>query len=85
MHLHQQDHVPKVIFFFEPRVGCGKHWQIGVGFTGHTRLWEKDGEQELIIWVDANFTNMLKARQRRSFDFCKNGFFSRYILAQRIR
>lgn len=71
---------PKGIFFFEPRVGCGKHWQIGVGFTGHSRLWEKDGEQELIIWVDANFTNMLKARQHRSFDFCKNGFFSRYIL-----
>jgi len=71
---------PNGEFFFEPRVGCGKHWQIGVGFTGHTRLWEKDGEQELSMYVDANFTNMLKARQRRSFDFCKNGFFSRYIL-----
>ena len=32
------------------------------------------------MWVDANFTNMLKTRQRRSFDFCPNGFFSRYIL-----
>lgn len=73
---------PKGKFFFEPRVGCGKHWQIGVGFTGHTRLWEKDNEQELIMWVDVNFTNMLKARQRRSFDLCKNGFFSRYILAK---
>ncbi|HLW73344.1 MAG TPA: hypothetical protein VKR54_04830 [Candidatus Babeliales bacterium] len=73
---------PKGEFFFEPRVGCGKHWQIGVGFTGHTRLWEKDGQQELIMWVDANFTNMLKARQRRSFDFCQNGFFSRYILVK---
>lgn len=71
---------PKGVFFFEPRVGCGKHWQVGVGFTGHTRLWEKDGEQELIMWVDVNFTNMRAARQRRSFDFCKNGFFSRYIL-----
>ncbi|HLJ31523.1 MAG TPA: hypothetical protein VKU36_03745 [Candidatus Babeliales bacterium] len=71
---------PKGIFFFEPRVGCGKHWQVGVGFTGHTRLWEKDGEQELIMWVDVNFTNMRKAWQHRSFDFCKNGFFSRYIL-----
>ena len=73
---------PKGEFFFEPRVGCGKHWQIGVGFTGHTRLWEKDGEQELSMFVDANFTNMLKARQRRSFDLCKNGFFSRYILVK---
>ena len=71
---------PKGKFFFEPRVGCGKHWQIGVGFTGHGRLWEKDGEQELCIYVDTNFTSMLKARQTRSFDFCLNGFFSRYIL-----
>jgi len=73
---------PKGEFFFEPRVGCGKNWRIGLGFTGHTRLWEKDGEQELAMWVEANFTNMLKARQTRSFDLCKNGFFSRYILAK---
>ena len=73
---------PKGIYFFEPRVGCGKNWRIGVGFTGHTRIWEKDGEQELGIYVDANFTSMLNAKQTRSFDFCKNGFFSRYILAK---
>jgi hypothetical protein len=79
---------PKGEFFFEPRVGCGKHWQIGVGFTGHTRLWEKDGEQELGMYVDVNFTNMLKARQHRSFDFTKKcpntGFFSRYILLKQF-
>lgn len=73
---------PKGTFFFEPRVGCGKNWRIGFGFTGHTQLWEKDNEQELAMWVEANFTTMLKARQTRSFDFCKNGFFSRYILAK---
>ena len=73
---------PKGTFFFEPRVGCGKNWRIGFGFTGHTRLWEKDGEQELAMWVEANFTSMLKSHQIRSFDLCKNGFFSRYILAK---
>lgn len=73
---------PKGTFFFEPRVGCGKNWQVGIGFTGHTRLWEKDGEQELAMYVDANFINLIKARQTRSFDFTKNGFFSRYILAK---
>ncbi len=73
---------PKGKYFFEPRIGCGKNWRIGFGFTGHTRIWEKDGEQELAIWVEANFTNMLKAHQTRSFDLCKNGFFSRYILAK---
>jgi hypothetical protein len=73
---------PDGVFFFEPRVGCGKNWRIGFGFTGHTRLWEKDGEQELAMWVEANFTNMLKSRQVRSFDLCNNGFFSRYMLAK---
>ena len=73
---------PKGIFLFEPRVGCGKNWQVGIGFTGHTRLWEKDGEQELAMYVDCNFINLVKARQRRSFDFKRNGFFSRYILAK---
>jgi hypothetical protein len=73
---------PKGEFFFEPRVGCGKNWQVGVGFTGHTRLWEKDGEQELAMYVDCNFITLVKARQRRSFDFKENGFFSRYILAK---
>src|SRR4030095_268783 len=73
---------PKGIFFFEPRVGCGKNWQVGIGFTGHTRLWEKDEEQELSMYVDCNFINLIKAHQHRSFDFKKNGFFSRYILAK---
>jgi hypothetical protein len=73
---------PNGIFFFEPRIGCGKNWRPGFGFTGHTRLWEKDGEQELIMWVDVNFTTILKSHQTRSFDLCKNGFFSRYILAK---
>lgn len=73
---------PKGKYFFEPRIGCGKNWRIGFGLTGHTRLWEKDGEQELAMWVEANFTNMLKAHQVRSFDLCPNGFFSRYILAK---
>lgn len=73
---------PQGVFFFEPRIGCGKNWRLGFGFTGHTRLWEKDGEQELAMWVEANFTSMLKSHQTRSFDLCKNGFFSRYILAK---
>lgn len=73
---------PKGEFFFEPRVGCGKNWQVGIGFTGHTRVWEKDEEQELGMYLDVNFINLVKTHQRRSFDFKKNGFFSRYILAK---
>ena len=76
-------------FFFEPRVGNGKLWQAGLGFTGHVRVWEKDGDQELGFYVDVNFTHQCKGKEIRSFDFKKigtqelqTGFFSRYILAK---
>jgi hypothetical protein len=67
-------------YFFEPRVGNGKLWQVGIGFTGHTRVWEKDDNQELGFFVDVNMTHLCNGTQHRSFDFCKNGFYSRYIL-----
>lgn len=68
------------IYFFEPRVGFGKNWQLGVGFTGQILAWEKDTEQQLYFFLDLNLTHYFKARQRRSFDFKENGFLSRYIL-----
>ncbi len=71
---------PKSIYLFEPLVGNGKHWEFGIGFAGRVLIWEKDGEQEFSLFADANFTHLFKARQTRSFDFCSNGFGSRYIL-----
>ena len=67
-------------FFFEPIVGNGKHWELGVGFTGHVITWEKGIDQNLSVYTDLNITYMFSARQRRSFDFKKNGFGSRYLL-----
>ncbi len=67
-------------YFFEPRVGNGKLWEVGLGLTSHVRIWEKDAEQELGFFFDVNFTHFCKGTERRSFDFTKNGFFSRYIL-----
>ncbi len=71
---------PKSDFLFEPLVGNGKHWELGLGFAGRVLIWEKDGEQELSFFADANFTHLFRSRQTRSFDFCSNGFGSRYIL-----
>src|SRR5436190_1215811 len=31
-------------YFFEPRVGNGKLWEVGLGFTGHVQIWEKNAE-----------------------------------------
>lgn len=71
---------PNGKFLFEPIVGNGKHWELGVGFNGGLLLWEKDGEQELNLFGVTNLTYMFNARQCRSFDFKCNGFGSRWIL-----
>jgi hypothetical protein len=57
-------------FLFEPVIGNGKHAELGVGFTGHVLIWEKDGEQELSFFADVNLTHQFKSHQCRSFDFC---------------
>lgn len=73
---------PDCEFLFEPVIGNGKHWEFGLGFEGRVLVWEKDGNQELNVFGNLNFTHLFKSRQRRSFDFCQNGngFGSRYIL-----
>ena len=65
---------------FEPIIGNGRHWEIGAGFVGQVLIWEKDTDQTLYFHADANFTHLMYATQRRSFDFACNGFLSRYIL-----
>lgn len=71
---------PDSTFLFEPIIGNGNHWELGIGVAGRSLLWEKDGEQELSLFIDLNFAHLFKTCQRRSFDFCENGFGSRYIL-----
>ncbi|EKD48809.1 MAG: hypothetical protein ACD_64C00122G0002 [uncultured bacterium] len=71
---------PNSKYFFEPIIGNGKHWELGGGFSGKVLLWEADGLQELSLFADVNLTHLFKTRQTRSFDFCNNGFGSRFIL-----
>ncbi len=71
---------PNSRFFFEPIIGNGKHWEFGAGFSGRVLLWEADGRQELSLFADANLTHLFKTCQTRSFDFCANGFGSRFML-----
>lgn len=81
----------KAIYLFEPFIGNGHHAELGVGFTGHLMLWEKDGQQNVGIYTDANITHLFNSRQRRSFDLINpsdpenlnfQGFGTRYILAK---
>lgn len=81
----------KAIFLFEPILGNGHHPELGIGFTGHALVWEKDGQQTVEIWTDINLTHLFNSRQRRSFDLINpsdpnniefKGFGTRYILAK---
>ena len=75
---------PKGCHVFEPTIGNGHHWEFGAGLSSHWVLWENEcNASELGIYLEAQFTHLFKARQRRSFDLC-NGPNSRYMLAERL-
>ncbi len=71
---------PSARTIFEPVIGNGKHWELGLGISGHLVLWERDTDQNLAIYLEGNATHLFKNTQMRSFDFCNNGALSRYML-----
>lgn len=75
---------PGATFLLEPIVGNGKHWELGVGFSGQVLIWEKDGNKEISFFSDATLTHIFKSRQCRSFDLCCQGFGSRYMLLKQF-
>ena len=83
----------EAVYLFETIIGNGNHPELGIGFTGHVVLWEKDGDQRISFFSDANVTHIFNARQRRSFDLRNpidpenifyKGFGTRYILAKQF-
>jgi hypothetical protein len=67
-------------YFFEPVVGNGHHWELGIGFDGRVLAWECEGGHTLSLYGTVHATHMFRNYQQRSFDFCRNGFDSRYLL-----
>jgi len=70
----------KARHLFEPVIGNGHHWELGLGFDGRVLIWECDGNQELSLFFDGKISHLFKSRQCRSFDFRGNCFGSRYTL-----
>lgn len=71
-------------YVFEPIVGNGHHWEVGLGLTSHWRAWSHETEfRDFSIYIDANMTHLCKTRQRRTFDLCGKPL-SRYMLAMRF-
>lgn len=71
-------------FTFDPTVGNGNHWEIGGTLRGHYRFWKsKDEDKSLGIYLDANLTHLVTAREQRTFDL-KGRPNSRYMLALKL-
>jgi len=73
---------PRSRYLFEPIVGNGKHWELGVGLSASYILWRDcdcGQDRYMGIWMDATVAHLFKDRQCRSFDFCKKPN-SRYML-----
>ena len=72
-------------YLFEPIVGNGHHWGLGIGLTGHRLIWhDYDRSQCVNIYADLNVTHLFNTHQRRSFDLKKNGRLSRYMLIEEM-
>jgi len=73
---------PKGEYLFEPMIGNGHHWGLGIGLTSHWELWRDDhGEQCAGLYIDANIGTLFKANQIRVFDLYAQPL-SRYMLAE---
>jgi len=75
---------PEGIFLFEPMVGNGRHWEAGVGISGHIlAINHEDTQEQFVLHGDINITHVFTAREKRSFDL-KNKPNSRYMLAAKF-
>lgn len=73
-------------FLFEPVIGNGHHWEVGVGFTGHYDLFSDESCGSLIgVYLDCNATHLCATKTKRSYNFTNNGPGSRYMLLEDIR
>lgn len=69
---------------FEPIIGNGHHWELGVGLDTHFNLWHCD-EKCLQFFVNGYLTHLFSNNQLRTFDlqpssFGQSGAGSRFLL-----
>ncbi len=75
---------PNGKYFFEPIIGSGGNWKLGLGIDAQTQVWA-DPEQQRAVWLylEAHVQHLFKTRQHRCFDLCGKPN-SRYMLAQKL-
>lgn len=81
---------PNGTYLFEPLIGSGGFWKLGIELTAQIKLLQSGDEQEVFSWfLDANLQHLFATCQTRCFDLCSSGTHpqgrnSRYQLAQRL-
>lgn len=76
---------PEGEYFFEPIYGNGRHVQLGAGLKGHWDFWNDNcSEDGASLWLDGVIYHMFATRQKRTFDYLKNGVGSRYVLLKKF-
>lgn len=75
---------PEGIYLFEPIVGNGHHWELGLGLTCHYDIFtDHCRDRYVAFYFDANLTHLFGARQTRSFDLIGKPL-SRYMAVQKM-
>jgi hypothetical protein len=75
---------PNGEFLLEPEIGNGKHWELGIGLSGHWTMWRsEDEEKHFDFIIEADITHLFNAKQRRTFDLIGKPN-SRYMLAEKL-
>jgi hypothetical protein len=71
------------LYVFQPTVGS-RHGSIGLGIEGDYTLWTNSCDDQSVAFLfDANYRYALQRWERRTFDLCANGPFSRFLLVAR--
>ncbi len=75
---------PNGEYLLEPQIGNGKHWELGVGLSGHWTMWRsEDEEKHFDLVLEADITHLFNAKQKRTFDLLGKPN-SRYMLAEKL-
>lgn len=71
-------------FLFDPIIGSGGFWKVGVGFNGELTAWNDcTSDRSLSFYLDARIQHLFSTCQNRCFDLCGKPN-SRYMLAQKL-
>ena len=69
-------------YFFDPIIGNGHYWELGVGLTAHYTFLNTEVDS-FGVYLDANVTHLFTNKQCRTFDLCGKPN-SRYMLALKM-